>query len=168
MKMPDETEPRWLLLIHQIPPKPNYLRVKVWRRLQRLGAVAGKSSVYVLRRSEQAQEDFQWVAREIVGGDGDASICEARFVEGLSDEQVETMFHAARDVDYAQVADAARRLLKGIGAGSRIGGEKRASGEAELTRLKGRTAEVSSMDFLGAPGRRAVDKLVVDLEARLR
>ena len=25
---------RWLLLIHQIPAKPAYLRVKIWRRLQ--------------------------------------------------------------------------------------------------------------------------------------
>src|SRR6266704_5419748 len=148
-------EPRWWMLIHQIPPKPSYLRVKVWRRLQRLGAVAVKNSVYVLPRSEQAQEDFQWVAREIVEGGGDVSICEARFMEGLSDEQVEAIFHAARDVDYAQVAEAARRLLKGIGSGSRIGAENRASGEAEITRLKRRTAEVSSVDFLGAPGRRA-------------
>lgn len=30
----------WLLLLHQIPPKPNSFRVKIWRRLQRLGAVA--------------------------------------------------------------------------------------------------------------------------------
>jgi len=161
-------EPRWWMLIHQIPPKPSYLRVKVWRRLQRLGAVAVKNSVYVLPRSEQAQEDFQWVAREIVEGGGDASICEARFVEGLSDEQVVAMFHAARDADYARVAEAARRLLKGIGSGSRISGEKRAPVEAELTRLKRRIAEVASIDFLGAPGRRAVDKLLGDLEARLR
>jgi len=164
----DPTETRWLLLIHQIPPRPNYLRVKVWRRLQRLGAVTVKNSVYVLPRSDQAQEDFQWVAREIVEGGGDASICEARFVEGLTDDQVVAMFHAARDADYAQVSDAARRLLKGIGSGPRVGSEKRAPVEAELTRLKRRTAEVASIDFLGAPGRRAVDKLLGDLEARLR
>src|SRR3989441_11226027 len=91
------SETRWLLLIHQIPPKPNYLRVKVWRRLQRLGAVAVKNSVYVLPRSEQAQEDLQWVGREIVEGGGEASICEAHFVDGLSDEQVVAMFHDARD-----------------------------------------------------------------------
>jgi len=161
-------EARWILLIHQIPPRPNYLRVKIWRRLQRLGAVAVKNSVYVLPRSDQAQEDFQWVAREIVEGGGEASICEARFMDGLSDDQVEAIFHAARNVDYAQVADAARRLLKGIGSASRNGAEKRASGEAELARLKRRTAEVTSIDFLGAPGRRTVDKLLGAIEARLR
>ena len=57
------TDPRWLLLIHQIPPKPAYLRVKVGRRLQGLGAVAIKNSVYALPRGDQALEDFQWVRR---------------------------------------------------------------------------------------------------------
>ena len=56
---------RWLLLIHQLPAKPAYLRVKVWRRLQTLGAVAVKNAVYALPASEQAQEDFEWLLREI-------------------------------------------------------------------------------------------------------
>jgi len=54
---------RWLLLIHQLPPKPDYFRVKVWRRLQRIGAVAIKSSVYALPHTDQAAEDFQWLRR---------------------------------------------------------------------------------------------------------
>ncbi len=166
--MGESTEPRWLLLIHQIPPKPNYLRVKIWRRLQRLGAAAVKNSVYVLPRSDQAQEDFQWVAREIVEGGGDASICAAHFVDGLSDGQVVAMFHAARDAEYAQIAATARGLLGRIRSGSRIGSDDRSRADAELARLKRRAAEVSSIDFLGAPGRRPVDKLLGDLEGRLR
>ena len=54
----------WLLLIHQIPPKPGYLRVKVWRRLKALGAVAIKNSVYALPNTDEAREDFEWVLRE--------------------------------------------------------------------------------------------------------
>src|SRR5260221_9336823 len=158
--MPESAEARWLLLIHQVPPKPNYLRVKVWRRLQRLGAVAVKNSVYVLPRSDQAQEDFQWVAREIAERGGDASICEARFVEGLSDGHVEAMFHAARDLDYAQVAEAARRLLKGIGSGSRLGGEGQASSAVQLPRLKPRAPGSSSTPYLRPPGRRPLATLL--------
>src|SRR2546430_8904573 len=56
-------EPRWLLL-HQIPRQPDYLRVKVWRRLQRLGAVSIKNAVYALPRSEERNEDLQWVDRK--------------------------------------------------------------------------------------------------------
>ena len=36
----------WLLLIHQLPAKPAYLRVKIWRRLQDIGAVAVKNAVH--------------------------------------------------------------------------------------------------------------------------
>jgi hypothetical protein len=166
--MAEPSEPRWLLLIHQIPPKPNYLRVKIWRRLQRLGAVAVKNSVYVLPRSDQAQEDFEWVAREIVEGGGEASICEARFVDGLTDRQVVGMFHDARNEDYAQVAQALRRLMKGLGPGSRIEGTRRARAESTLARLKRRMLELSSIDVLGAPGRREVDQRLRDLGAKLR
>jgi len=165
--VPEIIDPRWLLLIHKIPPKPNYFRVKVWRRLQTLGAVAIKNSVYVLPRSDQACEDFQWILREIVEGGGDASICEARFVEGLSDEQVEALFHAARDADYAQMAEEARRVMKEIGSSERIKPEIQVQAEASLARLKRRQAEIASIDFFGAPGREASDGLLGGIEAKL-
>jgi hypothetical protein len=112
MPVSSGTPARWLLLIHQIPPRPNYLRVKVWRRLQAMGAVAIKNSVYALPESDVALEDFQWVAREVVEAGGDATVCEARWVEGLTDEAVEALFQAARDADYAQVAQEARQLAR--------------------------------------------------------
>src|SRR6476469_4032943 len=80
----------WVLLIHQIPPKPDYLRVKIGRRLQRVGALAVKTSVYVLPDGDQSVEDFQWIRREIVDGGGDASVCRAAFIDGLTDEQLAT------------------------------------------------------------------------------
>ena len=92
-----EGRARWLLLIHQLPAKPAYQRVKTWRRLQGLGAVAIKNAVHALPVSEQAQEDFEWLLREIRDGGGEALICEARLVDGLSDEEVQSMFNAARE-----------------------------------------------------------------------
>ena len=83
---------RWLLLIHQIPPKPDYFRVKVRRRLQRMGAVALKNSVYVLPLTEESREDFAWLVREIEADGGDAVVCEAEFVLGVSDEELWRMF----------------------------------------------------------------------------
>src|SRR5258708_10119133 len=105
---------RWLLLIHQIPPKPDYLRVKIWRRMQRIGAVAVKNSVYLLPKNEETLEDFQWILREIVEGGGDASICEAGFVEGLSDAAIEALFRSARDADYTAICDEARKLKSAL------------------------------------------------------
>src|SRR5512143_3634564 len=160
-------DPRWLLLIHHIPPKPSYLRVKVGRRLQGLGAVAVKNSVYVLPRSDQTFEDFQWVRREIVAGGGDASVCEVRFVEGLSDPAVEASFTAARDADYASLAREAHRLQAAIGRRKRPGDDK-GQAAAALLRLRKRLGEIAAIDFFGAPGRGTVEGLLASIDAAVR
>ncbi len=169
MPRDEESEPsRWLLLIHQIPPKPAYFRAKVGRRLQRLGAVAIKNSVYVLPLTSSAQEDFQWVVREIVADGGEATLCQARLIEGLRDDQVEALFHAARESDFARITDEAREAARGLP--SRLGSddERRAGLEASLGRLRTRMMEIASIDFFGAPGREAAESALTALERRLR
>lgn len=166
--MPDPVSPRWLLLMHQIPPKPDYFRVKIWRRLQRLGAVALKNSVYVLPAGDQAAEDFQWVLREIVAGGGEAAVCEARFVEGLTDRQIVSLFHQARAADYGQIAAEARRLRDGVPGGRSAAASPGARHEADLARLRKRLAEVAAIDHLGAPSRTAAERDLAALERRLR
>jgi hypothetical protein len=168
MFMEEGEASRWLLLIHQIPPKPPYLRVKIWRRLQRLGAVAIKNSVYALPRSDQAREDFQWVLREIVEGGGDGTLCEARLVDGLTDDKVEEFFQTARAADYRQVAEEARRLAKTLPPKSKLGPERRAQAAVEIAKLKKRLDEVVAIDFFGALGREAATGLVSGIETRLR
>ena len=96
--------PRWLLFIHQLPPKPDYLRVKVRRRLKGIGAVAVKHTVYLLPNSNEALEDFHWLRGEIESEGGSAMIAEATFVEGLSDEEVEAMLEAERGEAQGSVA----------------------------------------------------------------
>lgn len=75
-------ESKWLVLVHQIPPSPAYLRVKVGRHLQRVGAVAIKNSVYALPYGEEAQEDFRWVLAEVSKGGGDGTVFGAHLVGG--------------------------------------------------------------------------------------
>src|SRR3989442_7167105 len=153
-------EPGWLLLIPQIPPKSNYFRVKIWRRLQRLGAVGIKNSVYALPASEQAHEDLNWVLREIVEGGGDASLVEARFVEGLGDEQVKEMFRAARDAEYLEVSQQVRELARKLPRKGAAGEERRAELEPQLLRLQKRLAEIAAIDFFQGRGREPVEGLI--------
>src|SRR5262245_52825319 len=160
-------ESRWLLLIHAIPPKPNYLRVKVWRRLQRLGAVGIKNSVYVLPRSDQAQEDFQWIRQQIVREGGEASVCEARFVEGLTDDQVKALFRSARVDDYRGIADQARQLITGLPASRALDSERRAQAQTTLARLRSRFAEVVTIDFFSSKEQGAANAVLSALESRL-
>jgi hypothetical protein len=157
----------WLLLIHQIPPKPNYFRAKVGRRLQRVGAVAIKNSVYALPFNDQTQEDLQWIAREITQEGGEATLCKASFVEGLRDEQVESFFQTARDADYTQVGDEARDLIGDLPKKLAADDERRTEWEGALARLKKRLTDIAAIDFFGASGRLAAESAVASLEKRL-
>jgi hypothetical protein len=156
---------RWLLLIHQFPAKPAYQRVKIWRRLQALGAVAVKNAVYALPANEQTQEDFEWVLKEIGEGGGDGLICEARLVDGLSDHEIRGMFNAAREADYDALAKDARALDETVRGESRPAAQ--ADLKAKLARLKAGVAQAVAIDFFGANGREAVDGLLAALESRL-
>jgi hypothetical protein len=155
-------------LIHQIPPKPDYFRVKVARRLQRLGAVAIKNSVYALPRGEQAREDFEWLAREITEEGGDASVCEAEFVAGLSDERIEELFRAARDGDYAGIAEEAKEICASLPPEALAGSDARAQAGASAVRLRRRLGEAAAIDFFDAAGRQTAEGFVGDLEMRLK
>jgi len=137
--------------------------------LQRLGAVAIKNSVYVLPRSDETVEDFHWQMREIVAGGGEASVCEANFVDGLTDTEIEALFRTARDVDYREIVADAQRLLKTLpGGGRRARADGRGRIEADLGRLKRRLADLVAIDFFGAPRRRAAEEELARLAARLR
>ena len=164
----EAVEGRWLLLIHQIPPKPDYFRVKIWRRLQRLGAVAIKNSVYVLPKNDQTQEDFQWVLREIVESGGDASVCEARFVDGLSDDDVMELFRSAREKDYQEISRDLERIATSFSKKTKINSENRKELALELERIHKRMAEVAAIDFFTASGRESAERLIFTLDARLQ
>jgi hypothetical protein len=167
--MTDETPPspdRWLLLIHQLPAKPAYFRVKIWRRLQGLGAVAVKNAVYALPANEQTQEDFEWLLKEIVEGGGEAMVCEARLIDGLSDEEVRALFNAVRDNDYGALAKEARLLADTQVA--EMASSSRAEARAKLVKLKAKAQEIVAIDFYGANGRETVDGLLAMLDATLR
>jgi len=165
---PDRPEVRWMLLIHQIPPVPAYLRVKVGRHLHRIGAVAIKNSVYALPRNDETQEDFQWVLREIVKGGGDASLVEARFIEGLSDEQVVGLFQAAREADYRELADETRPVAAAFPRRGLVPENRRAELAGHVARLRQRATELAAIDFFGAPGREVVEGLLSGMEVRMR
>jgi hypothetical protein len=153
----------WLLLIHQLPPQPAYFRVKIWRRLQAMGAVAVKGAVYALPLDEQTQEDFRWLVQEITAGGGEAALCEARFIAGLSDQQVRALFDAARDADYDALAKQAGALVDEFAAQP----EKLAETQRQLTRLRRQLTQIVSIDFFGANGRQAAEAALAVLEARL-
>jgi len=158
----------WLLLIHQIPPKPSYFRVKIWRRLHQVGAVAVKQSVYVLPKTQQSLEDFGWISKEITEGGGEASVCEARFLQGLTDEQVVSMFQSARKGDYEKIMQEARTLQEKFNAAESSSAGMTISLKSQLSRLRSRFDEILAIDFFLTPERSAAEIVLLDLSSQLK
>lgn len=157
---------RWLLLIHQLPTQPAYQRVKIWRRLQTLGAVVVKKSVWALPRSEDALEDFLWTAKEVEAAGGEALVCEAHLLQGITDEQLRALFDAAREAAYEGLATEAKDLHKQLSR-RKVPATAITSLAAATRRLRKQFTEITEIDFFGANGREAADALLREIEARL-
>src|SRR5690349_24045621 len=103
-----------LLLLLGLPPTPSSLRVRVWRRLRSLGAVALKRSAYLLPDTPERYEDFQWLAQEVEREGGEATLVRVQQIENMSAEDVHRLFHTPRDADYRHLAGRYRKLLQSL------------------------------------------------------
>src|ERR1700675_1772486 len=98
--MSSAADPRWLLLGHQVPTRLSNARVKTWRRLQQLGAVPSRNSVYVLPNTEQCREDFEWLRSEIAALGGEATVFAADAISQGGAEDIVKVFQESRTQDY--------------------------------------------------------------------
>jgi hypothetical protein len=146
------------LLIHQLPPKPTNLRVRVWRKLQKLGAVTIKNSVYVLPASDKTNEDFQWLKQEIQTAGGEAAVFRADAVEGATDKEIIAAFRRARDDEFAELTSQFQRLARSIREqtrGKHLSAGRLAALESDLTSLHTELDRVRRNDFFDSRGRSA-------------
>ena len=166
--MSNQKKTEWLLLIHQIPPKPNYFRVKIWRRLQKIGAVAIKQSVYVLPDHGQAYEDLHWIVKEITEGGGTASLSRTVFHEGISNEQIESLFQSARNDEYGKIIQETQSLIKDSTESLDNSGSVVLKKKRELSRIKNKFNEIAAIDFFNASGRVAAENILMECDTLLR
>lgn len=158
---------RWLLLVHQLPSKPSNLRVRVWRRLQAVGAVLVKNSVYVLPNSSETREDFEWIRGEVATAGGEALLFSADTVDDLTTEEIVDAFVTARREDWNELAHEATALAERRDSIAGEGVASRTERERELKALRNRIAQLDKIDYFQAPGRdaalEAIDALGRDL-----
>src|SRR5260370_20044144 len=101
----------WLLLVFSLPAKSASQRVEVWRKLQRYGMLALRSSGYVLPHSAINQERMEWLATAIRTYKGQASVVQAQGFDDLPAEQLKRLFLEARSRDYQKLLHEAKKLL---------------------------------------------------------
>ncbi|HYN80169.1 MAG TPA: chromate resistance protein ChrB domain-containing protein [Gemmatimonadaceae bacterium] len=124
------------------------------RRLDRIGAVAIKNSVYVLPDRIDTAEDFQWLALEIQRDGGEALVCRSEFIAGIFDEDIIARFNAERDEAYLSIREsAAADLDESDLATVSSGTDWRETVRKSFARAQRRLDEIARLDFFGAEGR---------------
>lgn len=157
--------PKWLLLLLQLPTRPAAARIKTWRRLQQLGGVAIKNSVYVLPNTAQAREDFEWLRTEVLAAKGQASIMVADALTPAEDEEIRAAFLEQRATEYDAVRGDAEKFLRDLK--SRAAGPARFAAERAVRSGRNELARLDAMELIPAAAREKAVGALDRLEARL-
>jgi hypothetical protein len=153
---------RWLLLIHQLPQRPLYLRARVKRELDRAGAVALKNSVYALPRSVDAGR-LPGIAAEVTRSGGEAFVCEADFLGPESEAALVASFRRVRASDYEKVGSG----LEAAAAAFRRDVLSFGSLRLRVARARRRLVRIQQIDFFAAPGRTEAEAALAQCERLL-
>jgi len=90
----------WLLLSYKLPTHPSALRVYVWRKLKRLGAILLNETIWVLPDTSRTAEHFQWLATEIQERRGTVNLWRSSLVLGLREEELIDQFKKHVDGEF--------------------------------------------------------------------
>lgn len=152
----DAGQPPWLLLVLSLPTGRASQRVEVWRKLQRLGAVALGNSGYLLPHNATTRERFEWLATAIRNYRGEASVVQVQSIDNLSTRQLVGRFAEARARDY-------QALIRELHKLASMPPAKRSP--ARLSRLRQRFQEIVAIDFFQSPLRGRAEELLESAQA---
>ena len=158
-------EPRWLLLGHQLPTSSSNARVKIWRRLQQIGAVPTRNSVYVLPNTEQCREDFEWIRTEIGALGGEATVFAADAISAGGADDIVTVFRQTREQEYRALKAEIDRLLPAAKGKRAADSSRQAQVSRVIRALRDRFRSIERIDFFDAPAREATAASLAMLEA---
>ena len=93
----------WLLLHYKLPSKPSALRVYIWRKLKRMGAILLHDTVWVLPDTPRTAEQYQWLTAEIQEMGGNAHYWKANTILDEHEQSIVEQFNKQVDAVYSNL-----------------------------------------------------------------
>lgn len=157
----------WLLCSYRLPRDPSRLRLAIWRRARRLGAVLLQDAVWALPADHRTREDFEWLAEEVEERGGSALLWSAESLSPEQDRAMIAQFREAAGARYTTIEGAARQLAR-VATRRRL---NQAAREQVLQRLRLLERELRlerRRDYFRSEQREPAERAIADVMALLR
>ena len=167
--MPKTISQEWLLVFYSVPSNPVSNRMKIWRKLAKVGAVQLKGSVYILPATEEHEEFCQWLIGEVKSMGGDGAFVRSAEIKTMTDTDIRRLFTTQADREYhrlEKVIDVFERKIQSIRKGSKSeAGKHLADQAAKLTK---EFEELRKRDYFESSTGHILKKRIQALEAALQ
>jgi len=141
----------WALLIYTVPASPTRKRAAVWREVKRLGALYLRDGVCALPDTSAARAGLEALAERIQDLDGQATLVWQGQLSAAAAQALHDDWVRARELEYAEVAEAAVDLLQHVQQEARHHGfepAQRVSLSGDLARMERWLDQVVARDYL--------------------
>lgn len=144
---------KWIAINYTLPREPSRVRVSIWRKLKKIGAVSVQQSMWILPSSDENSSLFHEVKDEVSRNDG-----EAFMLTFSADEDGEKIiinkFNAARGEEYGELFEQCEDFFKEIDkeiARQNFTFAEIEENEEELDKLKQWHKKIAARDTFGSP-----------------
>ncbi|WP_206363152.1 Chromate resistance protein ChrB [Sphaerochaeta halotolerans] len=144
----------WLTINYSLPKEPSRVRVSVWRKLKKSGAVILGQSVWFLPMNDNNEAFFQKISAEITLNGGESYIMRMIPHNESTSERIVAAFNQARDEEYVELLEQCDYLLCELEKESGLGKFTFAEleeNEDEFQKLTDWYHKIRERDFHGAP-----------------
>ena len=156
----------WVALSYRLPSEPSRLRLAIWRRLKRLGALVQHDALWLLPADAKTREAFEWLAEEIEELGGTALVFEARSFGAAQDRRLIAAFRAEADERYGILAETAGEIGR-LATRRRAPRAALAQARRQLAGLERALRLERRRDYFRAPVREAAATAIADAAAAL-
>lgn len=95
----------WLTINYSLPKEPSRVRVSVWRKLKKSGAVILGQSVWFLPVNEDNEVFLQKVSDEIIQSNGASYVMRMIPQDDSTSQRIVDAFNQARNEEYSELLE---------------------------------------------------------------
>jgi DNA-binding transcriptional regulator PaaX len=103
----------WIVINYTVPREPSRVRVSLWRKLKKIGAINIQQSMWILPLTDENYNLLKEIKNEVTQNNGEAFVMKSSVDEDGNKNIIER-FNAARDEEYRELLEQCDDYFKEI------------------------------------------------------